>query len=137
MVGQIKPLRINTKGTKLLQYLKPIPEFIDKFGVPFPTAQQAADGWVKSFAAIEGGEVTTNLSEASRRSTKETQVKLSTTAGWNNGGFLATNEDVGSAPTHHPLCQIVALHPSTNTIQWRLALFIVQEERSARWHGNV
>ena len=56
---KLKPLKINTKVNKKPQYLKPIPELIDKFGVPFPTAQQAADGWVKSFAAIEGGEVTT------------------------------------------------------------------------------
>ena len=56
---KLKPLRISTKGKKVPQYLKPIPEFIDEFGAPFPTAQRAADGWVKSFAATEGGEVTT------------------------------------------------------------------------------
>ena len=108
---KLKPLRINTKGKNVPQYLKPIPELIDKFGVPFPTAQRAADGWVKSFAAIEGGEITTasqivdivlreaatlcqplrrpsnghNFSEAGRRSTKENQVGLSARTGWNNG----------------------------------------------------
>ena len=56
---KLTPLRINTKGKKVPQYLKPIPKLIDEFGVPFPTARGAADGWVKSFAAIEGGEVTT------------------------------------------------------------------------------
>ena len=56
---KLKPFGINTKGKKAPQYLEPIPELIDEFGVPFPTAQRAADGWVKSFAAIEGGEVTT------------------------------------------------------------------------------
>ena len=37
---KLKPLRINTKWTKVPQYLKPIPDLIDKFGVPFLTAQQ-------------------------------------------------------------------------------------------------
>ena len=41
------------------QYLQPIPELVDDFGMPFATATKAADGWVKSFAAIEGGTVTT------------------------------------------------------------------------------
>ena len=54
-----KPLIINTKEKKVPQYVKPIPELIDEFGVPFPTAQRAADGWVKSFATIEREEVTT------------------------------------------------------------------------------
>ena len=31
---------------------------MDEFGNPFTTATKAADGWVKSFAAIEGGTVT-------------------------------------------------------------------------------
>ena len=41
------------------QYLQPIPELVDDEGVPFATATKAVDGWVKSFAAIEGGTVTT------------------------------------------------------------------------------
>ena len=41
------------------QYTKPIPEFMDEFGVLFPIARQAADGWVQAFATNEGGEVTT------------------------------------------------------------------------------
>ena len=41
------------------QYLQPIPEIVDDDGMPFATATKAADGWVKSFAAIEGGTVTT------------------------------------------------------------------------------
>ena len=55
---KLKPLRIGTKGKKLPQYLKPIPELVDEFGMPFATATKAADGWVKSFAAIERGTVT-------------------------------------------------------------------------------
>ena len=55
---KLKPLRIGTKGKKVPQYLKPIPELVDEFGMPFATATKAADGWVKSFAAIEGGTVT-------------------------------------------------------------------------------
>ena len=54
----LKPFRIGSKGKKVPQYLKPIPEFVDEFGMPFATATKAADGWVKSFAAIEGGTVT-------------------------------------------------------------------------------
>ena len=38
-----KPLRISIKGNNAPQYFKPIPEFIDKFGVLFPTAQRATD----------------------------------------------------------------------------------------------
>ena len=56
---KLKPLRIGTKGNKVPQYLQTIPEFVDDFGMPFATATKAADGWVKSFAAIEGGTVTT------------------------------------------------------------------------------
>ena len=52
-------MRIRTKGKKVFQYLKPIPELVDDEGVLFATATKAADGWVKSFAAIEGGTVTT------------------------------------------------------------------------------
>ena len=58
---KLKPLRIHTKGKKVPQYLKPIPELIDSFGVPFPTAQRAADGWEQSFATIEAGEGTTSF----------------------------------------------------------------------------
>ena len=47
---KLKPLIINTKGKNVPQYLKPIPELIDEFGVLFSTAQRAADGWVTSFA---------------------------------------------------------------------------------------
>ena len=56
---KLKPLRIGTKGKEVPQYLKPIPELVDEFGMPFATAIKAADGWVKSFTAIEGGTVTT------------------------------------------------------------------------------
>ena len=56
---KFNPLRINTKGKTVPQYVKPIPELIDEFGMPFATATKAADGWVRSFAAIEGGTVTT------------------------------------------------------------------------------
>ena len=41
------------------QYFKPIPELIDEFGMPHPTARQAADGWVQAFVRIEGGDITT------------------------------------------------------------------------------
>ena len=41
------------------QYIQPIPEIVGDDGMPFATATKAADGWVKSFAAIEGGTVTT------------------------------------------------------------------------------
>ena len=41
------------------QYLQPIPEIVDDDGMFFATAAKSADGWVKSFAAIEGGTVTT------------------------------------------------------------------------------
>ena len=56
---KLKPLRIGTKGKKVPQYLQPIPEIVGDDGMPFATATKAADGWVKSFAAIEGGTVTT------------------------------------------------------------------------------
>ena len=57
---KIKPLRINTNGKHVPQYLKPIPELIDEFGMFFfPTARHAADGWVQVFATIEGGVVPT------------------------------------------------------------------------------
>ena len=56
---KLKPLRIGTKGKKVLQYLQPIPEIIYEYGMPFATATKAADGWVKSFAVIEGGTFTT------------------------------------------------------------------------------
>ena len=55
-----KPLRINTKVKKVPQYFKPIPELIDEFGMPFPTARHAVDGRVQAFAKIEGGDVTTS-----------------------------------------------------------------------------
>ena len=51
-MGQIKPIRINTKGENSIVHRRVCGTF--------PTAQRAADGWVKSFAAIEGGEVTTD-----------------------------------------------------------------------------
>jgi hypothetical protein len=54
---KIKPLRTGTQGKKVPQYLQPIPEIVDSDGTPFPTATKAADGWVKTFAAIEGGTV--------------------------------------------------------------------------------
>ena len=56
---KLKPLRIVTTGKKVPQYLQPIPEIVGDDGMPFATATKAADGWVKSFAAIEGGTVTT------------------------------------------------------------------------------
>ena len=56
---RLKPFRMGTKGKKVLQYFKPIPELVDEFGVLFATATEAADGWVKSLAATEGGTVTT------------------------------------------------------------------------------
>ena len=56
---KFKPLRVGTKGKKVPQYLQPIPEIVDDAGMPFATATKAVDGWVKSFAAIEGGTVTT------------------------------------------------------------------------------
>ena len=78
---KLKPLRINTKGKKAPQYVKSIPDLIDQFGEPFPIAQNAADGWVKSFAAIEGGEITTAsqivnivLREAATHLAKHTQA---------------------------------------------------------------
>ena len=52
-------MRIGTNGTKVPQYLQPIPEIVDEDGMLSATATKAADGWVKSFAAIEGGTVTT------------------------------------------------------------------------------
>ena len=56
---KLKPLRVGTKGKKVPQYLQPILEIVDDDGMPFATVTKAADGWVKSFAAIEGGTVTT------------------------------------------------------------------------------
>ena len=56
---KLKPLRIGTKGKKVPQYFQPIPEIVDEESMRFATATKAADGWVKSFAAIEGGRVTT------------------------------------------------------------------------------
>ena len=49
---------MGTQGKKVPQYLQPIPEIVDHDGTPFPTATKAADGWVKTFAAIEGGTIT-------------------------------------------------------------------------------
>ena len=57
---KLKPLRINTKGKKVPQYFKPIPEVINEIGMFFPTARHAADGWVHAFVKIEGGDVTTS-----------------------------------------------------------------------------
>ena len=109
---KLKPLRINIKGKTVTQYFKPIPEFIDSFGMPFPTVRQAAYGWVQAFAKIEGGEVTTasqvvgivlketathlasqpllgphhgpDLSQASERSFEKNQSGLSSRPGWHN-----------------------------------------------------
>ena len=55
---KLEPCRIGTKGKNVPQYFKPISELVDELGMPFATATKAADGWVKSFAAIEGGTVT-------------------------------------------------------------------------------
>ena len=54
--GTISNRRINTKGKKVPQYFKPIPELIHEFGLLFPTARHAANGWVQAFAKIEGGD---------------------------------------------------------------------------------
>ena len=50
---KLKPPRINTKGKKVPQYFKPIPELIDEFGMPFPTARHAADGWVHALPELK------------------------------------------------------------------------------------
>ena len=57
---KLKPLRVKTKGKKVPPFLKPIPELIHEFGMPFPTAGHAADVWVQAFHKIAGGDVTTS-----------------------------------------------------------------------------
>ena len=51
----VKPRKAYVTTEILAVSVQPIPELIDLFGMIFPTARQAADGWIQAFAKIEGG----------------------------------------------------------------------------------